>query len=211
MKKGLLTNIYLLLFLNAFAQIDTSITLRILDPQVCIDKAKYIIGFSYYFENNSSQKLILVDYYEPCYWEHANSDSARTVGIVLQIEDENGNLVLPMRKPDSLQTSNLTKYISDSTHFYHTYEHRNRHEFHFNTSILNPKAVMTNYFTMKLNKRKCFHPCFFELDFTKKYTVSIKYIAESTIHHHVNQTMVKKDDHVFVGEIHSNKLELCFK
>jgi hypothetical protein len=211
MKKRLLFFFYLLLTLNAIAQPDTSITLRILDPKVCIDKAKYTIGFSYYFENKSKQKLILVDYYEPCFWEHSKSDSARTVGIMLQIEDENGNLVLPVRKTDSLQTANPTQYIADSTHFYHTYEHRNRREFHFNTSVLNPKAVMTNFFTMKLNKRKCFHPSFFELDFNKKYTVSIKYIAESTIHHHVNQMMVKKDDHVFVGEIQSNKVELCFK
>ncbi|HAR19163.1 MAG TPA: hypothetical protein DCR46_00755 [Cytophagales bacterium] len=212
MKKLFLTTFYSIVSFWVTAQNDSSLSLHILDQKICVEKSKLNVSFSYYYENRTSKNLVVIDYYEPCVWEKqlAQKDDSLYVGLYLVIEDENGKVLIPQPYHDTLHTesNNLSE---DGLAFYDSYNRGLTNEYHFNTAILQPGAMLTGFFSMRLNKRKCFQVGSFVFDSSKKYNVQLQYTAPQNIREYANKTMTKKNEEIFSGVILSNKVPLCWK
>ena len=196
----------------AAAQNDSSISLHILDQKICMEKSKLNLSFSYYYENRSSKNLVVIDYYEPCFWEKqlAQKDDSLYMGLYLVIEDENGKVLTPQPYNDTLNSESNSS-IDEGLAFYESYYRGLINDYRFNTAILQPSAMLTGFFSMRLNKRKCFHAGSFAFDNTKKYTIHLQYLAPHNLREYANKSMLKKNEEMFLGEMLSNKVPLCWK
>jgi hypothetical protein len=204
--------------LSGYAQLiasgDSLILLKIIGEKVCIDK-KGNLSFSYYYENISPNPLIVLDYYDPCIWENPHlylaSDSLPTLGLVASIKNDLGEEILPVLDSHSLDSIPPEKYRIDSLAFYEVYEPKKTLEYLDHTRVLKPQKPLINFFSLKPNKRKCFLPGQFTFDPERKYTIRLFYLAHADAATLINHSTVKKEDHLFVGKIMSNEVELCFE
>ena len=204
-----------LLILNslyALSQDTSGISLQIIDANVCFNKKTSALNFSYYFENHSDKHMVIIDYYEPCPWEKQRhiSDSAYIPGLVLRIKDDLGQLVLPTIVPDTAAMQH-DLYIQDSLNYFEDYNKTRNKNYLFHTRSLRPKDVLVNLYNLRINKRKCFYKSVFTFDYSRKYTVSLYYLAKEDVHTLANYAVLNKDDVLFVGELISNEVSLCFK
>jgi len=211
MKNSLLCFIFTAIVHIVYAQSDSSLSLHIIGEKVVVNKEKLLLNFSYYYENQLANDVAVVDYYSPCFWEDAHQDTSKSSFLVLIIKDDSGKIVLPTQPIDSVYSSDHDKFLVDSTQFYDKFEKMQKLDFVFHTRVLHPKDVLINLFTMKLNKRKCFQARYFDFDFSRKHTISLFYLAKDDILLLLNKTVLKPDDEVFLGKIHSNEVELIFR
>lgn len=211
MKNSFLCFIFTGLSFVVSAQTDSSISLHIIGEKVYVNKEKLLLNFSYYYENHLSKDAIVMDYYNPCFWEEAHQDTTKSQFLVLVILDDSGKVVLPKQHPDTLYSKNHELFLADSTHFYEKFYKLQKQDFIFHTRLLRPSDVLINLFTMKLNKRKCFQTRYFHFDFGRKYTISLYYLAKDDIHLVLSMAALKKDDEIFIGKLRSNEVELVFK
>lgn len=194
---------------------DTLLYVHIIGDKICLDK-KGSLNFTYYFENKAPETLIVLDYYEPCAWENQDwlhtNDSLKTIGLVAVIKDDSGNVVLPVRREWSLDSNfNEEKHKEDSLLFYETYEQEKIKEFDFHTRAVKHNHKLMNFYSSRLNKRKCFDPGTFVFDPKRKYTVTLHYISHPDALHLLNHGRISKTDVLFVGTSVSNEVNLCFE
>ncbi len=193
---------------------DSLVSIGIIGDKVCIDK-KGNLNFSYFYQNKSSNYVILLDYYDPCIWEnpvfYMKEDSLHTLGLFVSIQNDQGEEMLPVRNALSSDSAVPEFVHQDSIAFYEAHEKQKSEDYEYHTRVLKPKTSMINFFSLKLNKRKCFGEGEFKFDPNRKYTVRLHYVTQADMIHLLDPSMIHKSDHAFVGKVMSEKVELCFE
>jgi hypothetical protein len=193
---------------------DSLLTLHILGDKICAEKNTLNLSFTYYFESQSNEHLIIIDHYETCFWEKPRTDTSdqeATKGLYVVIKDDSGQVVLPARDLSFQDSTQHKEQWLQNEAFSTLYDQTLLKDWEFHTRILRPKDTYMNLFTLKLNKRKCYSPATFHFDPTRNYYLSLHYVAGEDALELINKSYLGKTDRLFVGEIRSNEVELCLK